>query len=225
MALADDPRADIFRVLRTKVLRQLRDNGWHSFAVTSATVGAGKTVVSINLAIALALEGNQPVLLVDADLRRPMLPDYLGVRNRYGLIDILTGTAELDEVEIASPFESLRILPGRDVGLTSSELISSPRMEALVADVKNRYGSGIVVFDIPPLFVADDFLLFLPYIDGALLVVEDGQNTPEELQGALQVLEETNLLGMVLNKATQPMGTLYRYDSQSAYRTARRPEA
>ncbi|NOR81121.1 MAG: exopolysaccharide biosynthesis protein, partial [Methyloprofundus sp.] len=74
----NNPRADIFRVLRTKILKRLRDNSWNSFAITSATPDAGKTFISVNLAIAIAMEGNQSVLIVDADLKRPSIAKCIG---------------------------------------------------------------------------------------------------------------------------------------------------
>jgi Mrp family chromosome partitioning ATPase len=84
--LKNDPRADIYRVLRTNILRKLRENDWNSFGITSATPGTGKTSVTINLAIALSMELNQTVLVVDVDLKRPMVAFYLGLEVEYGLL-------------------------------------------------------------------------------------------------------------------------------------------
>jgi len=205
MGLNNDSRADIFRVLRTNILRQLRENNWNSFAITSATPGAGKTSVSINLAMAMALEGNQSTLLVDADFRRPRVGHYLGLPVEYGLADYLTGKISLEDVLINPGLERLVVLPGRESQRNSSELMSSPQMAALVQELKSHYESRIVIFDIPPLFVADEALSFISNVDGVLLVVEDEQNTPEELQRSMHILEQTNLLGLVLNKSRQPL--------------------
>ena len=82
MGLKNDPHIDIFRRLRTQVLRKLRENQWNSLAVTSATSGAGKSFVTVNLAIALAMEVNQTVLVVDADLRNPSLGWFFGFGRR-----------------------------------------------------------------------------------------------------------------------------------------------
>jgi protein-tyrosine kinase len=75
----------------------------------------------------------------------------------------------------------------------------------LIKEIKSRYKSGIIIFDLPPLFAADDALLLLSHVDAALLVVEDGKNTSDELQKAMYILEETNLLGLVLNKSRQSL--------------------
>jgi len=210
MSHYNDPRANIFRVLRTNILKQLRENGWNSFFVTSASPGAGKTLVSINLAIAIALEGNQSVLLVEADFRRPNIANYLGLQCEFGLIEYLAGIASLEQTLIHPSIENLVVLPIKDSKINYSELISSPKMVNFIKEIKSRYESRIIIFDIPPLFVADDALLFMPYVDAALLVVEDGKNTAEELQQSMNILEQTNLLGLVLNKSRQPLPS-YQY--------------
>jgi protein-tyrosine kinase len=203
MGLYNDPRSDIFRVLRTNVLRQLRENKWNSFAITSAAQGAGKTFISVNLAIAIAMEGNQSVLLVDADLRRPGVGQYLGLQCKYGFVDYLAGGIPLEDILINPGIENLVLLPGKDSQINFSELISSPIMANLIKEIKSRYESRIVIFDIPPLYVADDALMLMPYVDATLFVVEDGKNTSDELQHSMHILEQTNLLGLVLNKSRQ----------------------
>jgi protein-tyrosine kinase len=210
MGTHNDPRADIFRVLRTNVLKQLRQNNWNSFAVTSATSGAGKTMISVNLAIAIAMEEDRNVLLVDTDLRRPSVGQYLGLEFDFGLSECLTGDRSLYEVCVNPGIERLLVLPGKDSHENSSELVSSRKMLNLVKEIKSRYESGIVIFDLPPLFAADNALLLMPHADAVLLVVEDGKNTPDELQQSMCILEDTNLLGLVLNKSTQPIPT-YQY--------------
>ncbi len=210
MGFRNDQRADIFRVLRTNVLRQLQENNWNSFAITSATLGAGKTFISVNLAIAIAMEGNQSVLIVDADLNRPALGEYLGLEYEFGLVDCLKGDVPIEDALINPGIERLVILPGKKSNYNSSELLSSRKMASLINEIKSRYESRIIIFDLPPLFVADDALLFMPYVDAALFVVEDGKNTADELQHSMCILEQTNLLGLVLNKSTQPL-PIYQY--------------
>ena len=210
MGLYNDPRADIFRVLRTNVLKQLRENNWNSFVITSATTGAGKTFISVNLAIAMAMEGNQSVLLVEADFRRPNFGNYLGLECEFGLVDYLAGIVPLEKILINPGIERLVLLPGRNSKINYADLLSSSKMANLIKEIKSRYEDRIIIFDLPPLFVADDALLFMPYVDAALLVVEDGKNTSDELQHSMHILEQTNLLGLVLNKSRQPLPS-YQY--------------
>ena len=213
MGLKNDTRSDYFRVLRTRILKQLRENNWNSFFVTSATPGAGKSLISINLAIAIALEGNQTVLLVDADLRKPSLSIHLGLKCENGFTDYLAGLVSLEDILINPGVENLIIIPGRDTKISYSELISSPKMINFIQETKTRYESRIIIFDIPPLFVADDALLLMPYMDAALFVVEDEKNTAEELEHSMSILEQTNLLGVVLNKSKREIPS-YQYGYQ-----------
>lgn len=213
MGLNNDPRADLFRVLRTNVLKQLRENNWNSFSITSATPEAGKTFISVNLAIAIAMEGNQSVLLVDTDLKCPKVGQYLGLEWEFGLADCLNSDVAVENVLINPGIERLVILPGNHSNTQSSELMSSRKMAALIEEIKSRYPSRIIIFDLPPLFAADDAMVLMPYTDAALLVVEDGKNTSEELQQSMYLLEQTNLLGLVLNKSRQPIPT-YQYGYQ-----------
>jgi len=210
MGLHNDPRANLFRILRTNVLKQLRENNWNSFAITSAMPDAGKTLISVNLAIAIAMEGNQSVLLVDADLRRPSVSQYLGIQSQFGLVDCLKSDVPLANILVNPGIERLVVLPGKNSHANSSELISSRKMLSLIQEIKSRYKSRIIIFDLPPLFAADDAMVLMSYTDAALLVVEDGKNTPDELQHSMNILEQTNLLGLVLNKSTQPIPT-YQY--------------
>lgn len=215
MGLYNDPRANLFRVLRTNVLKQLRENNWNSFAITSATPDAGKSLISVNLAIAIAMEGNQSVLLVDADLKRPSVSQYLGLQCKSGLVDCLKSDVPLEDVLVNPGIERLVVLPGKNSCNNSSELISSRKMVSLIEEIKSRYQSRIIIFDLPPLFAADDAMVLLSYADAALLVVEDGKNTSDELQHSMYILEQTNLLGLVLNKSRQPLPTYqYKYISE-----------
>ena len=204
-----DPRATAFRMLRTQVLQTMRENNWTSIAVTGPTSGVGKSLVSANLAISISREVNQTVLLVDVDLRRPAIHKYFDFEPDYGLLDYLRGDAELKDLFVNPVFKRLVLLPGRDTTSESSELLSSPRMVNLVKDLKNRYQSRIIIFDLPPLLNVDDAMVFLPNVDSTLLVVENGRNKQSEVQDSMRLLEGTNLIGTVLNKADEEVREYY----------------
>ena len=87
----NNPQSAVFRMLRTQVLKQMRSNRWQTLAVTSPTAGEGKSVVAANLAMAIAMELNQTVLLVDMDLRNPSISNYFGLNAQVGLKDYLSG--------------------------------------------------------------------------------------------------------------------------------------
>jgi len=199
-ALQHDARADVYRQLRTQVLHKFRENGWRTLAVTSPNPGAGKTVTALNLAISLSLEVNQTVMLVDLDLRKASVLDKLGIDAQYGLIDYLEGRAPLSDVLVNPGFERLVILPSHPQTQYRSELLSSPQMGELLQDVVNRYESRIIIFDLPAVLDDDDALVFAPFADAVLLVVEDGVSQKTDIERSLQLLEGTRLLGTVLNK-------------------------
>ena len=204
-----DPRATSFRMLRTQVLHAMRENDWTSLGITGPSSGIGKSLIATNLAISISYEVNQTVLLVDVDLRNPTIHKYFNFAPEYGLLDYLKGEADLSELFINPAFKRLVLLPGRGTSSASSELLSSPRMTNLVKDLKSRYRSRIIIFDLPPLLNIDDAMVFLPNVDSALLVVENGKNTESEVQHSMRLLEGTNLIGTVLNKADEEIRDYY----------------
>ena len=208
-ANANDQTADIFRILRTKVLLPMRENGWQTVAIVGATPGVGKTTIASNLALSIALDSNQSVLLVDADLRRPKVADYFGIKVEHGLAEYLASKADLGDLLVNPGVERLVVLPSRGSAQNSTELLSSRRMQELLPELRNRYASRIVIFDLPPLLATGDALAFLHNFDCALLVVENGRNTAEELQEARRLMQGTNFLGWVLNKGDAGSGSAY----------------
>jgi capsular exopolysaccharide synthesis family protein len=195
-----DPRAESYRQLRTQVLQKLRSNNWKTLAITSPNENSGKTLTAVNLAISLSKEVNQTVLLVDLDLRSPGVLQALAIDVDYGLVDHLKGEVSVSDILVNPDFERLVILPGKADRNYSSEILSSPEMTSLLKDLTSRYDSRIIIFDLPALLSSDDALVFTPYVDAALLIVEEGVTTPDQLERSLQLLEGTNLLGTVLNK-------------------------
>lgn len=200
----NNPQSAVFRMLRTQVLQKMRSNNWQSIAITSPTAGEGKSLVSANLAVAIAMELNQTVLLVDMDLRNPSLSKYFGLNAELGLKDYLQKNLRLDEVLINPGIERLVILPGVGRAADSAELLSSPKMANLVKDIRTQYDSRMIIFDVPPLLQTDDVLLSSQYFDCSLMVLEDGKNNESNIKQSLQMLEETHLLGTVLNKSERP---------------------
>lgn len=204
-----DPRAAAFRMLRTQVLQAMRENDWSSLAVTGPSSGIGKSLVATNLAISISHEVNQTVLLVDVDLRRPSIHKYFDFEPERGLLDYLQGEAEIKDLFVNPAFKRLVLLPGRNTTTESSELLSSPRMLNLVEDLKARYQSRIIIYDLPPLLNVDDAIVFLPNVDATLLVVENGRNTQSEVQKSMRLLGATNLIGTVLNKGEEEIRDYY----------------
>ena len=190
-----------YKMLRTQVVQCLRAQGWSSLLVTSPGAGEGKSLTAVNLAIALAREVNHTVLLVDLDLRRPGIARHFGYEPIFGLRDYLIDDVPLSEIMFNPDIERLVVLPGGKPLDESSELLTAPKMVRLAQELKTRYDGRIVIYDMPPLLLADDVLAFAPNVNAALLVVEEGKTRKDELTQTLEMMRDIPLIGSVLNKA------------------------
>ncbi len=190
-----------FDLLRTLVLQKMDEKGWRTLAITSPTPAAGKTVVAINLAMSIAQQTNKTAMLVDFDLRRPKVGSYLGISMEKSLNNLLDETAILPEVLVNPDIPRLVILPTKTPVRKSSEALSSKKISGLVKELRERYKSRIVIFDLPPVLVTDDAIALLPQIDCVLLVVANGMSTKQEIENSIRLLPAENLIGTVFNKA------------------------
>ncbi len=189
------------KILRTQIEQKMTDVGGRSLLITSSNPGEGKTFTAVNLAVSFAQVVNRTVLLVDADLRKPSIHRLMGLETCRGLSDYLLQQAEISDVLFNPGVERLTLLPAGTRVPNSTELLSSPRMELLVSELKDRYPERLIIFDASALLVTADPLVFTRYIDGILLVVEAEKTSRECLQRSLKLLEGKPFLGMVYNKA------------------------
>ena len=191
-----------YKMLRTRVLQRLRSHGWQKLAVTSPRANSGKTLTSINLAISLAHEPNQDVILVDLDLRSPRLVSYLGLTPKYGLTDHLKRGVPLEDVMLKpTNMRRLYVVPTIEKLEHSSELLASMQMRTFTQTLAATSPSTIVIFDTPPLLEADDMLAFVPQVDSILFVVAQGETRRKDLEQSNELFQDLNLLGTVLNKS------------------------
>jgi capsular exopolysaccharide synthesis family protein len=205
---AEDPVIlDRYRLLRTRVLQHMRASGRRSLGITSAVAGAGKTLTTINLAMSIARDQANTVIVVDADLRKPSTAQDLGIPVEKGLIDFLSVEMPLDDVLVCPGIENLLILPGRreDPAKVTPELLSHERMDRLVAALRARK-DAIVIVDLPPILVGDDVVAFAPQLDSLLLVVDEGGTDVTSLKRAMELVQNVNILGVVLNKSDDNSG-------------------
>jgi capsular exopolysaccharide synthesis family protein len=191
------PRAESFRTLRTNL--QYLDVGRtdRGFVVTSSVENEGKSTTAANLAIALADAGAR-VLLVDADLRRPSVANYMGVEGAVGLTDLLIGRAELDDVIQPWGRGKLFVLPAGQVPPNPSELLGSTRMSLLVAGFHDAF--DVVLYDSPPLLPVTDAAILATVVGGTIVVVAAGRTHRNQLTGALAALGQVGapVSGLVL---------------------------
>lgn len=205
----NDTRSMSFDILRTQILRKMQINDWRTLAITSPTPKCGKTVVSLNLALSIAHQTEQTVLLADFDLRNPKIAEYLGLPAGDSLVDYLEGNTELADVFINPGIPRLTLLPNHSPIYNATETLTTSKMKALVADIRDRYDSRMIIFDLPPLLSTDDAMAFMPQVDCALLVVANGASTTSDVKEACRLLQTTNLIGTLLNKSEEKISTYY----------------
>ena len=191
-----------YKILRTRLLHRLAAKQWRSVAVTSTKAGEGKTLTSINLAMALSKEPNTRVCLVDLDLQRPQVATQLGLHCERGLGEYLLGEAEASQVIYKCGSPSLVVIPNARTFDHSSDMLSSARMLELLRLIAAELPQHLVIFDMPPL-TSDDVLTFAPRVDGVLLVVAEGRTDRASLAKARELLAEMNILGVVLNRSSE----------------------
>jgi len=203
------PLAESFRSLRTSVLLSTAPRPPQTLLVTSSQVGEGKTSTASNLAMSFAQRGS-PVLIVDADLRRPAVAKTLGISNEKGLSSFLTGAHSLDEVLVQyERVPNLWVLPAGPRPPDPAELLSSHMMEATLKDFMKRFSQ--IVIDSPPLLLVTDAVVLSAMVDGVILVVASGTTARGALTRAHRILENagSRVLGMVLNKVDMRFDTYY----------------
>ena len=201
---SDSPEAEPYRVLRTQILRQTVERQWNTLMVTSALPGEGKTMTAINLALTFARHFNRTVLLVDCDLKKPSVYKYLGLSGEQGLVDCLLDGKPLDEVIVWPGIEKLTIISGGRAVIESAELLGSPRMKEILADMKGRYPDRYIILDGPPILTGADALVLIQMVDAVVTVVQSGKTPADDLREALEHVPADRLLGLVLNRQKTP---------------------
>ena len=193
------PAAEAFRQLRTNFRFIDVDNPIRSVVITSANEGEGKSTVATNLARVLASAGQETVL-VDADLRRPVVAGIYGVDTQIGLAQVLVGDVTATEALQESGIEHLKVMSAGRVPHNPSELLGSHRMQQLLQELSRDH---LVVLDAPPLLPVTDAALLAAIADGAMVVFAIGQTYKEQARLAKRRLEQTGgrMLGVVLNRA------------------------
>lgn len=206
-----DPRSRSFDMLRTQILQTLEMKSWQLLGVTSPTPGCGKTVVSINLALSIARQQDRSVLLVDLDLQKPQIANYLGLSCKQGVLSVLEGRSDLPSsiVQARIGKQLISVLPCEAATLDSSEWMTSRSMNALLQDIKRDFRNSIVIIDLPPVLMGDDVISILPQIDCILFVAAAGTSTVSDIKESNKHLESTSVVRFVLNKSSELPASYY----------------
>lgn len=174
--------------------------------VTSALPGEGKTFTSVNLALSIAMEIDSSVLLVDADVVRPGLPERLGFDpGRRGLLDLLEDPAlALADVMLKTNVPKLSIIPAGTASPRSTELLVSTAMETLLEDIVNRCSDRVVIFDAPPLLLTTEAKALATRVGQVVIVVGAEQAPRHMVAKAFAAVENCDLVMSVLNRCRRP---------------------
>ena len=219
LILREDPRgapAEAIRRLRTNLQFVGVAGESRTIVVSSSVPGEGKTTAAMNLAVSLADAGSK-VLLIDADLRRPSVAEYLGLEGRVGLTTVLIGKASLEDVVQPWADTTLDILPAGQVPPNPSELLGSPAMKALLSETTDSY--DMVLIDSPPVLPVTDAAVLGRQVDGALIVAGMDRIHRPQLRDTLESLETAgcSVLGLVINKIAHREVGAYVYERSYYY--------
>jgi capsular exopolysaccharide synthesis family protein len=214
-AAHQSPRAESFRQLRTNLQFANVSGRARSVLVTSSLPGEGKSTTATNLAISLAQAG-QTVCLVDADLRRPMISEYLGLDRNAGLTTALVGQADINDVLQTWGSDGLYVLTSGQIPPNPSELLGSVEMKNLIDRLQEAFDT--VVIDAPPLLPVTDAAVLSQHLGGVLLIAGAQKVKQHDLQKALDTLElvGANVLGVVLNQLSTKGPDAYSYSYYSS---------
>ena len=204
-----DPDHIAFNVLRTKVQRALRDNGWKTLAITSPTANCGKTTVAINLALSLARQPHCRTVLVDLDLGKAGIADALGISAENSIGSYLEGEGAFEDCFV-------RLNDNLTIGLNlqpvhnPAEKMHDHRLRDMLKRITDVLAPDVLIFDLPPMLAGDEAIAFLPHADASLLVIAGGETTAPQVEDCERHLHgNPGYLGVVLNKTGDPMMPYY----------------
>lgn len=199
-----------YKMLRTQVLQRLDKLGANTLAVIGAMPGSGKTLTAINLAIAIAAEYGRTALLVDFDFRNPSINKRLGLAASVGIEDCLQLRTPIARcMTKLEGYPRLTILPARERLADSSELLGAEHTIEVMLEMRSRYANRVIIFDLPPVLLADDALAFAKYVQAGLVVVAEGQTQRQDLTRAMRLLQDLTIVGTVLNGSREPAPAPY----------------
>ena len=191
---------EAYRTARTNIIFSLADSSEKCkvLCITSSNAGEGKTTTSLNLAITFAQTGSK-VLLIDADLRKPRIHQYLGVVKSDGLTTVLSKQKEFEDVVYHNLRPGLDCMTSGSIPPNPAELLGSESMEKLLDKLKLQY--DYILIDTPPVTVVTDAVALSGYVSGIMLIVREGFTNYESIDQALSLLNiaKAKLIGFFIN--------------------------
>jgi protein-tyrosine kinase len=210
--------ADEFRVIKRPLIANAMGKSGTQIAngnlimITSALPGEGKSFTAINLAISIAMELDNTVMLVDADVARPSVLNMLGLPPAAGLLDVLDkNSVDISGVLMRTNIEKLSILPSGTQHPRATELLASDAMVRLLDDMANRYSDRIIVFDSPPLLLTTESRVIATHMGQVVVVVNAEHTLQSAVMQAVATIEACPVKMMVLNQSRQTASEGYGY--------------
>jgi protein-tyrosine kinase len=188
-----------FNMLKSLILFPQSGSPPRSLMITSVTPGEGKSFVASNLAVSIARNINEHVLLMDCDLRRPSIHDIFGFGRIDGLSEHLSKERSLASVLYKTIVNKLTILPGGSPPHNPSELLASEKMLSLLREVKSRYSDRYIIIDSPPFPLASEVNMIARKVDAVILVVKYGKSKRRSIEEQVELIGRKKVLGVVFN--------------------------
>lgn len=182
--------AEVYRVARTSLMISNRKDGARTLMMTSPQPGDGKSTTVSNLAVSIARTGKR-VLLIDADLRRPMIASLFGLKNLSGLADVLNGKRGMADCIHGTELPTLFIMPNGSDTSEPAELLESSRLSKLLLQAKESF--DVILIDTPPLLAVADPAIIAPIVDSVILTVRVYKNGRHPVENAMKVLEDIDV--------------------------------
>jgi protein-tyrosine kinase len=215
-----------FKMLRSKVLFPSSGKPPRTIIVTSAIPGEGKSFVAANLAVSIAQNINEYVLLMDCDLRLPQIGKLFGVEQRAGLSEYLAGEENIRDLLVKTSIKKLTVLTGGSPPPNPAELLSSQRMGDLIQEVRERYSDRYIIIDAPPPHITAEARVMANKVDGIILVVRYGQGNRKMVKDLTELIDKNKIIGVVFNGVKVPVFNYYgygKYGKYGKYKYAARP--
>ena len=208
---------EIFKVLRGKILFPASGKPPRSIMVTSAVPGEGKSFVSANLAVNMAQNVDDHVLLMDCDLRRPSMHRLFGLGRVMGLSEHLTNGNNIADLLIKTGLGKLSLFPSGTPPYNPSEVLSSAKMANLLNELKTRYQDRYLIIDSPPPMLAPETIAIAKQVDAIIVVIKFGSTPMDAVEELIDNLGKEKIIGAVINRFDARTSRYYGYRKYGKY--------
>jgi protein-tyrosine kinase len=197
-------RATPFDILRTKVLLQMRQNGWKRLAITSPMPNSGKTTMACNLALSLGRQRDLRTMVLDFDLRDPSIHKFLNHTPKHCISDVLSNKVSFAEQAVRVE-ENVAFALASHAEKDPARVLLAEETTAAIDTIDQEYEPDVMIFDLPSLLVNDDTRAFLKNVDCALIILRASKTQYAQFdESEREISEQTNVLGVVLNAFKYP---------------------